>query len=151
VPLPVEMWFLTKIQCCEKSQKRRIKHKVELQTVRQQTLRKRESSSQIALKGLKGQKRTPQIQMVTNRRLLKSNLDRWGQNYGAASKIWLGWRSCHFRISNRNIRTWQLKGSDRDRWPRQVDYSHEQEMKSLDRNQTWKLHNLLKNSKAIGR
>jgi len=67
---------LTKIQCCEKSQKRRIKHKVELQTVRQQTLRKRESSSQIALKGLKGQKRTPQIQMVTNRRLLKSNLDR---------------------------------------------------------------------------
>jgi len=66
---------LTKI-CCEKSQKQRIKCKVELKTVRQQTLRKRESSSQIALKSLKGQKRTPQIQMETNRRLLKSNLDR---------------------------------------------------------------------------
>ena len=29
-----------------------------------------------SLKGLKGQKRTPQIQMEMNRRLLKSNLDR---------------------------------------------------------------------------
>ena len=52
------------------------KAQVELQTVRQQTLRKRESSSQIAIKGLKGQKSTPQIQMEINRRLLKSNLDR---------------------------------------------------------------------------
>jgi len=40
------------------------------------TLRKKESSSQITLKGLKGQKRTSQIQMETIRRLLKSNLDR---------------------------------------------------------------------------
>ena len=41
-----------------------------------QTLRKRELSSQVALKDLKGQKRTPQIQMETNRRLLKSNINR---------------------------------------------------------------------------
>jgi len=37
---------------------------------------KRELNSQIALKGLKGQKRTPQIQIETSRRLLKSNIDR---------------------------------------------------------------------------
>jgi len=68
-PLPTEMWSLIKNQCCKKSQRRRIKHKVELQTVRQ-TLKKRKLSSQRALKGLKGQKRTPQIQIETNRRLL---------------------------------------------------------------------------------
>ena len=51
------------------------KHKVELQTVRQ-TLKKRKLSSQRALKGLKVQKRTPQIQMDIDTRLLKSYLDR---------------------------------------------------------------------------
>ena len=51
------------------------KRKVELQTV-QQTLRKKELSSQRTLKGLTGQKMTPQIQMEMNMRLLKSNVDR---------------------------------------------------------------------------
>jgi len=37
---------------------------------------KKELSSQIALKGLKGQKRTPQIQKGQTKRLLKSNQDR---------------------------------------------------------------------------
>ena len=35
-PLPAEMWSLTKIQCCEKSQRWRIKRKMDLQIVRQQ-------------------------------------------------------------------------------------------------------------------
>ena len=47
---------------------------MELQTV-QQTLKRRELNSQRVLKGLKGQKRNPQIQMETNMKLLKSNLD----------------------------------------------------------------------------
>jgi len=64
-----------KNQCYNKSQRRRIKHKVKFQIV-QQTLKKRELSFQRALKGLTDQKRTPQIQMETGRRLLKSNLDR---------------------------------------------------------------------------
>ena len=74
-PLPEEMWSLTKKQCCKPSQRRRIKSKVERQIVRQ-TLRKKELSSHRALKGLTGQKMTPQIQMETNRRQLKSNLNR---------------------------------------------------------------------------
>ena len=36
----------------------------------------KELSSQIVLKSLKGQKRTSQTQMETNKRLLKSNVDR---------------------------------------------------------------------------
>jgi len=47
---------------------------VELQTV-QQTLRKKDLSSHRALKILTGQMMTPQIQMGTNRRLFKSNLN----------------------------------------------------------------------------
>jgi len=39
--LPAEKWFLMKNQYCKKSQRQRIKSKVELQTVWQQTLRKR--------------------------------------------------------------------------------------------------------------
>ena len=58
----------------QESQRQRIECKVELQTIRQ-TLEKKKLSSYRALKGLKGQKRTPQIQMETNRRILKSNLD----------------------------------------------------------------------------
>ena len=76
-PLPTEMWSLMKNQCCKKSQRRRIKGKVELQTV-QQTLRKRELSSQRALKSPIGQMRIPQIQMEMNKKLLKSNLTCWG-------------------------------------------------------------------------
>jgi len=60
VPLPAEMWSLIKNQCYKKSQRWRIKRKIELQTV-QQTLRKRELSSQRHLKGLTSQIRTLQI------------------------------------------------------------------------------------------
>jgi len=49
--LPAEMWLLMKNQYCKKGQIRKIKRKVDLQTV-QQTLRKRELISQRTLKVL---------------------------------------------------------------------------------------------------
>jgi len=69
-----DMVFDEELMLQEKSEMEDKKRKVELQTVRQ-TLRKRKLSFQKALKGLKDQKRTPQIQMEANKTLLKSNLN----------------------------------------------------------------------------
>jgi len=142
------MWFLTKNQCCKKSQRQKIKWKVELQTV-QQTPRKRELSSQRDLKGLTGQIRTPHVQMRWTRGC--SWPLRWLVRVTVLPTKY-GWEDDHVSITlvtetcDPSSYRESIEVDDHSKWITVM----EQEMESLNRNQTWKSIDLSKNSKVIG-